>query len=71
MFDFLGFGLSATPPQQVYSLLTQAAIVAAVAARFAAERVMLVAHDMGSSMRALAAAVGPAGSTRRGRARRR
>lgn len=50
MFDFLGFGLSAKPRKDVYSLLTQADLVEAIAARFAAERVMLVAHDMGSSV---------------------
>ncbi len=49
-FDFLGFGLSAKPRSQVYSLLTQADIVEAVVARYAAEPVILVAHDMGSSV---------------------
>jgi pimeloyl-ACP methyl ester carboxylesterase len=50
MFDFLGFGLSDKPRDRVYSLLDQADLVEAVAARFAGEPVMLVAHDMGSSV---------------------
>lgn len=50
MFDFLGFGLSAKPREHVYSLLTQADIVEAIVARFAGDSVMLVAHDMGSSV---------------------
>ncbi|MBV9173763.1 MAG: alpha/beta fold hydrolase [Chloroflexi bacterium] len=50
MLDFLGFGLSDKPRDQVYSLLTQADIVENVVARFAAEPVILVAHDMGSSV---------------------
>jgi pimeloyl-ACP methyl ester carboxylesterase len=50
LFDFLGFGLSAKPREPVYSLLTQADIVEAIATHFAAERVTLLAHDMGSSV---------------------
>jgi pimeloyl-ACP methyl ester carboxylesterase len=50
MFDFLGFGLSDKPRDQAYSLLSQADIVEAIVARFAAERVTVVAHDMGSSV---------------------
>lgn len=50
VFDFMGFGLSDKPRDQVYSLLTQADIVEAIAERFAGEPVILVAHDMGSSV---------------------
>ncbi len=50
VFDFLGFGLSQKPRGQLYSLLTQADIVERIAARFAGEAVILVAHDMGSSV---------------------
>ncbi|MBV9799396.1 MAG: alpha/beta hydrolase [Solirubrobacterales bacterium] len=50
MFDFLGFGLSDKPPDQLYSLLTQADIVEAIMAHFGAERVTLIAHDMGGSV---------------------
>ena len=50
MFDFLGFGLSEKPRDQLYSLLMQADIVEAVVARYAREPVILVAHDMGSSV---------------------
>lgn len=50
MFDFLGFGLSQKPLRQRYSLHAQADIVEKVAARFAGEPVILVAHDMGSSV---------------------
>lgn len=50
MFDFLGYGLSDKPRDQVYSLLTQADIVESIVARFAASRVTVVAHDMGSSV---------------------
>jgi pimeloyl-ACP methyl ester carboxylesterase len=50
VFDFLGFGLSQKPRDQRYSLLTQADIVEALATRFAGEAVILVAHDMGSSV---------------------
>jgi len=50
MFDFLGFGLSEKPRDQLYSLLIQADIVEAVVARYSGEPVILVAHDMGSSV---------------------
>ena len=50
VFDFLGFGLSDKPGDIRYSLLMQADIVEALARRFAGEPVVLVAHDMGSSV---------------------
>jgi len=50
MFDFLGFGLSEKPLDQLYSLHMQADIVEAVVARYSGEPVILVAHDMGSSV---------------------
>lgn len=49
-FDFLGYGLSDKPPAQVYSLRAQADIVEEIASRFAGRRVILIAHDMGSSV---------------------
>jgi pimeloyl-ACP methyl ester carboxylesterase len=49
-FDFLGFGLSEKPRHVLYSLRTQADIVEALAARFAGEPVVMVSHDMGSSV---------------------
>jgi pimeloyl-ACP methyl ester carboxylesterase len=49
-FDFLGFGLSDKPRDQVYSLAAQADLVEAVVAPFATQPVVLVAHDMGSSV---------------------
>ena len=49
-FDFLGFGLSDKPRDQLYSLRTQADIVEALAGRFAPEPVIMVSHDMGSSV---------------------
>jgi pimeloyl-ACP methyl ester carboxylesterase len=49
-FDFLGFGLSDKPRDQVYSLFVQADIVEAIVAWAGVERVLLVAHDMGSSV---------------------
>ena len=50
-FDFLGYGLSDKPRDHVYSLLGQADLVDAVVARhYPGEPVMLVAHDMGSSV---------------------
>lgn len=48
--DFLGFGLSDKPRPHRYSLLEQADIVAAVVAEAAAGPVMLIAHDMGTSV---------------------
>lgn len=49
-FDFLGFGLSDKPRDVVYSLLMQAEIVETIVARFSDGPVVLVAHDMGSSV---------------------
>lgn len=48
--DFLGFGLSDKPRPHRYSLLEQADIVQAVVAEFAPGPVVLVAHDMGTSV---------------------
>jgi pimeloyl-ACP methyl ester carboxylesterase len=48
--DFLGFGLSDKPRPHRYSLLEQADIVAAVVAESAPGPVVLVAHDMGTSV---------------------
>jgi pimeloyl-ACP methyl ester carboxylesterase len=48
-FDFLGFGLSDKPPGHIYSLSGQADIVEAIAAGLG-EPVILVAHDMGTSV---------------------
>ena len=50
VFDFLGFGLSDKPRDQVYSLQIQADIVEAIAQRFAGQPVIIIAHDMGSSV---------------------
>jgi pimeloyl-ACP methyl ester carboxylesterase len=49
-FDFLGFGLSEKPREHVYSLLDQADLVEGVVARLGAQEVVLVAHDMGTSV---------------------
>ena len=49
-FDFLGFGLSEKPRDHVYSLLDQADLTEAVVARLGADEVVLVAHDMGTSV---------------------
>jgi len=50
-FDFLGYGLSDKPRDHRYSLLAQADLVSEIVARyFAGEPVVLVAHDMGSSV---------------------
>src|SRR3954470_6678379 len=49
-FDFLGFGLSDNPREHVYSLVSQADVVEAIAARFGQAEVIMVAHDMGSSV---------------------
>ena len=49
-FDFLGYGLSEKPRDQVYSLGMQADIAEVIVDRFADGPVMLVAHDMGSSV---------------------
>jgi pimeloyl-ACP methyl ester carboxylesterase len=48
--DFLGFGLSDKPRPHHYSLLEQADIVAAVVAESAPGPVVLIAHDMGTSV---------------------
>ena len=48
--DFLGFGLSDKPRPHRYSLLEQADIVQAVVAESAPGPVVLVAHDMGTSV---------------------
>ena len=50
VFDFLGFGLSDKPRDQLYSLAVQADIAEAVAGRLGSEPVTIVAHDMGSSV---------------------
>src|SRR5579862_188453 len=50
-FDFLGFGLSDKPRDHVYSLLAQADLAEAVVARHGGgEPVVLIAHDMGTSV---------------------
>jgi pimeloyl-ACP methyl ester carboxylesterase len=49
-FDFLGFGLSEKPRDHVYSLLEQADLVEGVVQRLGTDRVVLVAHDMGTSV---------------------
>lgn len=48
--DFLGFGLSDKPRPHRYSLLEQADIVQAVVAETTSGPVVLVAHDMGTSV---------------------
>ncbi|MGE2727251.1 alpha/beta fold hydrolase [Mycolicibacterium pulveris] len=48
--DFLGFGLSDKPRPHRYSLLEQADIVQAVVAEADAGPVVLIAHDMGTSV---------------------
>jgi pimeloyl-ACP methyl ester carboxylesterase len=50
VFDFLGYGLTDKPRDHVYSLKGQADIAEAVAARFGDEPVVMVSHDMGSSV---------------------
>ena len=50
-FDFLGFGLSEKPTDHVYSLLWQADLVEEMVARHGGDRrVLIVAHDMGTSV---------------------
>lgn len=49
-FDFLGFGLSEKPREHVYSLHAQADLVQAIATGYAGEPLVLVAHDMGTSV---------------------
>jgi pimeloyl-ACP methyl ester carboxylesterase len=48
--DFLGFGLSDKPRPHRYSLLEQADIVQTVVAETTSGPVMIVAHDMGTSV---------------------
>jgi pimeloyl-ACP methyl ester carboxylesterase len=50
VFDFLGFGLSDKPRDHLYSLRDQTDLVEAVVERLELESVVLVAHDMGSSV---------------------
>lgn len=50
LFDFLGFGLSDKPRDHVYTLASQADIVEAIARRFGDTPVVMVSHDMGSSV---------------------
>ncbi len=49
-FDFLGFGLSDKPRDHTYSLVGQADLVQAIVARHELAPIVLVAHDMGSSV---------------------
>jgi pimeloyl-ACP methyl ester carboxylesterase len=49
-FDFLGFGLSEKPVDHVYSLSGQADLVELLVEDADAEDVVLVAHDMGTSV---------------------
>jgi pimeloyl-ACP methyl ester carboxylesterase len=49
-FDMLGFGLSDKPRDHVYSLLDQADLVEGVVRQLDADEVVLVAHDMGTSV---------------------
>jgi pimeloyl-ACP methyl ester carboxylesterase len=48
--DFLGYGLSDKPRDQVYSLKIQADIVEALVARLGGGPLTMVSHDMGSSV---------------------
>ncbi|MEV6138210.1 alpha/beta hydrolase [Nocardia sp. NPDC051990] len=50
VFDFLGYGLSDKPRDEQYSLRIQADIAEDLAQRFAGEPVVMVSHDMGSSV---------------------
>jgi pimeloyl-ACP methyl ester carboxylesterase len=49
-FDFLGFGLSEKPRDHLYSLHGHADAVQAIVERYAREPVLLVAHDMSTSV---------------------
>jgi pimeloyl-ACP methyl ester carboxylesterase len=49
-FDFLGFGLSEKPRDHVYSLFDQADLVEGLVERLDSEQVVMVAHDMGTSV---------------------
>lgn len=48
--DLLGFGLSEKPPDAPYSLLEQADLVEEIAGRSRSGPVVIVAHDMGTSV---------------------
>jgi pimeloyl-ACP methyl ester carboxylesterase len=48
--DFLGFGFSDKPPRARYSLLEQADRVEALVARHARTPIVIIAHDMGTSV---------------------
>jgi pimeloyl-ACP methyl ester carboxylesterase len=49
-FDYLGFGLSDKPRGHAYSLHAHADTVQAIAARYTGEPLVLVAHDMSTSV---------------------
>jgi pimeloyl-ACP methyl ester carboxylesterase len=49
-FDFLGFGLSDKPRDHVYSLMDQADLVEGIVYRMGVGEVVLIAHDMGTSV---------------------
>jgi pimeloyl-ACP methyl ester carboxylesterase len=49
-FDMLGFGLSEKPRDHVYSLMDQADLVEGVVRLLDADSIVLVAHDMGTSV---------------------
>jgi pimeloyl-ACP methyl ester carboxylesterase len=50
-FDFLGFGFSDKPPEHEYSLCGQADLAQSIVARyFPGEPIVLIAHDMGTSV---------------------
>jgi pimeloyl-ACP methyl ester carboxylesterase len=49
-FDMLGFGLSEKPRDHVYSLRDQADLVEGVVRQLDADEIVLVAHDMGTSV---------------------
>ncbi len=50
LFDFIGFGLSAKPPEFGYTLFEQADVAVAVLKHFGVQRAHLWAHDMGTSV---------------------
>jgi pimeloyl-ACP methyl ester carboxylesterase len=49
-FDMLGFGLSEKPRDHVYSLMDQADLTEGVVGMLDADEIVLVAHDMGTSV---------------------
>jgi pimeloyl-ACP methyl ester carboxylesterase len=49
-FDFLGFGLSEKPTDHVYSLMDHADLAEGVVQLLDADQIVLVAHDMGTSV---------------------